>query len=138
MPHFKSISISGVLVGFVVIVATSIVLSILSPFIFSNLLKTGDWNVLITSAGPLSYALTVLFIASVFGVFICNKVASNNELINAILVVALYIAFTYWLSTSPSNMDKPYPQWFKVMSYLILAPGAIVGHYLSIKLNKNV
>ena len=133
----KSVNITGVLVGFLVVVAASIVLSILSPVIFTKLVQTGNINVLMTSTGPLSYALIILFISSAFGVFICNKVANSNKMINAILVVALYAAFSYWLSTSPSNRIKPYPHWYVVMSYIMLLPGAYAGHQVSIRLNKN-
>lgn len=137
MRQLKNISISGVLVGFIVVVATTIVLSILSPLIFSRLVQSGDMNALMTSMGPLNYALAVIFISSAFGVFICNKVANSNKLINAILVMALYAAFSYWLSTTPSNLNNPYPQWYVVMSYILLVPGAYVGYQISARLNKN-
>lgn len=137
LPLLRSISISGVMAGFIVMVATSIVLSIVSPLLFSDLVKTGDLDILLKSTGPLSYALVTLFVASVFGIFICGKVANSTKSINSFLVVVLYAAFTYWLSTSPSNIRNPYPEWYVAMSYLLMAPGAIVGHYLSVKLNKN-
>lgn len=124
----KSVSTSGVLAGFFVVVATSIMLSILSPFIFSKLVRTGDLDVLMTSAGPLSYALVVLFISAAFGVFTCQKVANSSKIINTTLVVLLYALFSYWLSNSPSNANNPYPQWYVLMSYVILVPGAFVGN----------
>lgn len=124
----KSISISGVIAGFLVVIATSIALSILSPLIFSRLVRTGDMDVLMSSAGPLGYALAVLLISSAFGVFICNKMANSSKIIYTTLVVLLYAAFSYWLSTSPSNVSNPYPQWYVLMSYVILVPGAYVGN----------
>ena len=77
-----------------------------------------------SSAGPLSYALAVLLISSAFGVFICNKMANSSKIINTTLVVLLYAAFSYWLSTSPSNLSNSYV----LMSYVILVPGAYVGN----------
>ena len=132
----KEISISGVLVGFVVVVATTIVLSILSPFIFSGLVETGDLDILVTSTGPLVYAIIVLFVATAFGVYAGNKVANSARVVNAILVVLLYAAFSYLLSTSASNKIKPYPLWYVVTSYAVLLPGAFVGHRLSARLSR--
>ena len=132
----RDISISGVLAGFVVVVATTIVLSILSPFIFSKLVMTGDMDILMTSTGPLSYALLVILVSSAFGAFICNKVANRGEIFNTFLVVLLYAAFSYWLSTSPSNLSKPYPQWYVWMSYLLLLPGAFTGYGIFVWLEK--
>ena len=128
MQSLKSLSPSGILAGFAVVVATTIALSIPSPFIFSQLVRDGDMDVLMTSPGPLGYALLVLFASSAFGVFVCNKVANGARIINPILVVTLYAAFSFWLSTTPSNQDNPYPQWYVILSYVLLAPGAWVGH----------
>lgn len=125
------------LVGFVVVVATSIVLSILSPIFFSQLVRSGEMDSLITNPGPLSYALAVVFISTSFGVLACSMVAQKARLINAVLVVVLYAAFTYWLSLSPSNQAKPYPDWYIWMSYIVLIPGAMLGHYASSKFVNN-
>lgn len=133
----RDISISGVLAGFVVVVATTIVLSILSPIIFAKLVQSGDMDVLLTSTGPLVYALMVIFVASAFGVYICHKVANSSTLINTILVVALYATFSYVLSTAPSNEIKPYPSWYVVATYVILIPGAYVGYQMAVRLNKS-
>ena len=133
----RDISISGVLVGFIVVVATTIVLSILSPFIFSKLVQTGDMDILLTSTGPLAYAIVILFVASAFGVFIGHKVANSSKLVNAVLVVILYAAFSYMLSTAPSNENKPYPPWYVVTTYVVLLPGAYAGHRLFVRLNKS-
>ena len=134
----KDISISGVLVGFVVVVATTIVLSIFSPFLFSSLVETGDLDILLKSTGPLAYALVVIFVATMFGVYAGNKVANSVKLINGVLIIVLYAAFSYMLSVSPSNKIKPYPLWYVVTSYVVLLPGAIAGHWLSTKLIKQV
>ena len=133
----KNFSISGVLTGFVVVVATSIVLSILSPIIFAKLVRTGDMDVLMTSAGPLGYSLAVLLISSAFGVFVCNRVANSRNIINPILVVLLYAAFSYWLSTTPSNANNPYPHWYVLTSYLLLVPGAYIGDRIYFWVSKN-
>ena len=137
MTQLKEISPVGVLVGFVVVVATSIVLSIFSPIFFSQLVRSGDMNSLVTSPGPLSYALVVIFISTAFGVLACSMVAQRTKLVNVVLVVALYGAFSYWLSLSPSNQAKPYPDWYILMSYIVLIPGAMVGHYASRTFVKN-
>lgn len=137
MDQVKEISVSGVLVGFVVVVATSIVLSIVSPLVFSGLVHTGDLDALVTHPGPLSYALVVIFISSAFGVFISIKVAEKTNWINVTLVIILYGAFTYWLSLSSSNQAKLYPDWYVLMSYVVLIPGAIVGYYSSKRFTKN-
>ena len=137
MNQIKEISISGVLVGFVVIVATSIVLSIVSPLIFSGLVRSGDMDALVTNPGPLSYSLIVIFISSAFGVFTSSKVAEKTSWVNMVLVIVMYGAFTYWLSLSSSNQAKPYPDWYVLMSYFVLVPGAIAGYYASKKFAKN-
>lgn len=137
MQQLKEISTVGVLVGFVVVVATSVVLPILSPIIFSQLLRSGDKDVLTTSAGPLGYALVVIFVAAAFGVLACSVVAQKARWINVILVIALYAAFTYWLSQSPSNLAKPYPNWYVLMGYVVLIPGAFAGHYASKRFAKD-
>lgn len=137
MSILKQIHISGVLVGFIVVVSTTIVLSIFSPLIFSKLAHSGDKSALLTNTGPLSYAIGVIFISTAFGVFICNKVAQRNKLVNGVLVIALYAAFTYWLSLSPSNRVKPYPDWYVFMNYVMLAPGALAGYSASKRFNKN-
>ena len=134
MAHMKEISISGVLSGFVVVVATTIVLSILSPIIFTKLVQSGDMDILLTSTGPLVYAVFVLLVSTAFGVFVCHKVAGSPFLVNTILVVVLYAAFSYLLSTAPSNEIKPYPLWYVVTTYLVLIPGAYVGHQLAVRL----
>ena len=125
------------LVGFVVVVATTIVLSILSPFIFSRLVQSGDMDILLTSTGPLVYAVVVLAASSAFGVFICHKVANSSKPANAVIVIVLYAAFSYMLSTAPSNEDKPYPPWYVVTTYVVLLPGAYAGHRLFVHLNKS-
>ena len=136
MNDLKAISVSGVLAGFVVLVATTIVLSILSPFLFADLVRSGDLDVLMTSPGPLAFALGVTFIASAFGVFVSGKVADKLHWINVILVIACYVAFTYWLSLSPSNQAKPYPDWYVLLSHAVLVPGAIAGYYAAKKFAK--
>ena len=132
-----AISISGVFIGFIVVVAASIVFSIFSPFIFSKLVQTGDLDVLMISTGPLVYALTVLFTAAALGVFICAKIANRANIVNSILVILIYAAFSYWLSTAPSNQNQPYPQWFVFLSYVLLVPAAGVGHQAFLWIHKN-
>ena len=133
----KGLSVAGILAGFVVVVATTIVLSILSPIIFTKLVQSGDMDILLTSTGPLVYALIVILVSSAFGVFICHKVADSPFLVNTILVVLLYAAFSYLLSTAPSNEIKPYPLWYVVTTYLVLIPGAYIGHRLAARILRN-
>lgn len=131
MLSLKSVSVPGVLVGFVTVVASSIVFSLLSLVIFSGLVESGGDDVLMTSTGPLSYALGVLAVSTVLGVVVCSKLSGMPSPVNTIGVIVAYGAFAYLLSRSPSNAARPYPEWFVVASYLILVPSAIVGHLLS-------
>lgn len=131
MGQLKAKGIAGALVGFVVVVASSIVLSLVSPLIFFRLVQSGDLDVLVTSPGPLAYGLAVIFISSAFGVFVCGMVAGKILWINAVLVIALYGGFTYLLSLSPSNQAMPYPGWYVLTSYIVMLPGALAGHYAS-------
>ena len=126
-----------VFLGFIVVVVTSIVLSLLNLVIFENLItKNAPLNILEVSTGPLIYSLAVIVISVIFGIFIAANMARYNSIYNAIGVVTLYVIFTYLISQSPSNMGK-YPQWYIVASYAVLIPALIVGHSLSAKLSKN-
>jgi len=133
----KKISPLGIFVGFITVVATSIVLSLLNLVIFSHLMtEIAPLNILYESTGPLMYALSVLFIAVVTGVLVASKLAKYNSLHNAVGVVILYALFSYWLSQSPSNIGK-YPEWFVFASYIVLLAAMFVGYFLSARVSKN-
>jgi hypothetical protein len=133
----KKISPLGIFVGFITVVATSIVLSLLSLVIFSYLMtKDAPLNILNVSTGPLMYSLVVLFAAVVTGVLVASRLAKYNSLHNAVGVVLVYALFSYWLSQSPSNMGN-YPEWFVFASYIVLVPAMFFGYFLSAKVSKN-
>jgi hypothetical protein len=133
----EKLSPLGVFLGFIVVVVTSIVLSLLSLVIFSNLItKNAPLNILEISTGPLIYSLAVIVISVISGIFVTANTAKYNSIYNAIGVVTLYVVFTYLLSQSPSNVGK-YPQWYVIAGYVVLIPALIVGHFSSNKINKN-
>ena len=137
MKLLKKVSPLGIFLGFVTVVATSIVLSMLSVVIFSDLLTDGaPLNILNVSTGPLVYSLLVVVLAVVVGILVASKLAKYNSLANAIGVVFVYGLFSYWLSQSPSNLGK-YPEWYVWASYLVLFPATLVGYYLSSWCSKN-
>ena len=131
MLPLNRISVAGILVGFVTVVASSIVFSLLSLFIFSELIEGGGDDVLMTAAGPLVYATAVLALSMILGVIVCSRLSKAVSLVNTIGLVIVYCAFSYMLSQSPSNLTMPYPDWFVAMKYAILFPAAFVGHILS-------
>lgn len=106
----------GVAVCFVTLVATTMVLSKFSLFLFAGLIEGGDENVLMTSVGPLSYALGVLVAVTVLGVWVCSRVAGSASLVDATRIIVLYAAFSYWLSQTPSGLEYPYTRWFEIAS----------------------
>ena len=127
----KKPSIAGILVGLVTVVACSIVFSLLSLALFAELVARGPDDILTTSTGPLLYAVCVLFVSVVLGIFVCARVAGRAARLDAALVVLLYAAFTYALSRSPSNLNTAYPAWFVLSQYLVLLPAAAVGHVVA-------
>jgi hypothetical protein len=131
-------NVLGVFVGFVTVVATSIVLSLLSLAIFTEMLtKNAPLDILTTSTGPLVYSLFALFVAIVVGVFVTSQLSKRVSIINSIAVVVVYGLYAYWLSQSPSNLEKPYPGWYVISSYVLLFPAALIGHLISEKMSKN-
>ena len=131
MKALEGVSVLGILVGFVMTVASTIAFSLFSIAIFANLIEGGSDDVLMTSTGPLLYALAVLALSVVLGVWVCSRVSKLFSVVNSLGVVAVYGTFSYLLSQSPSNLDNPYPMWFVVSSYVILVPSAALGHFLS-------
>ena len=72
----------------------------------------------------------VLFISVVTGVLIASKVSGYRSMFNAVGIVVIYALFSYLLSQSPSNLEKAYPTWFIICSYIVLLPSAVFGHYI--------
>jgi O-antigen ligase len=135
--YMGKVSFLGVFVGFIVVVATSIVFSLLSLAIFSFMItEDAPLNILSISTGPLVYSLFIIFVAAITGILIASKIAGYSSWPNAVGVVVLYTLFSYWLSQSPSNIGK-YPQWFVITSYILLIPSIFCGYYLSTKMSKN-
>lgn len=131
-------TILGIFVGFIAIIASSIVLSLLSIAIFSGLLtKDAPLDILMTSTWPLVYALIVIVISIIVGVFVSASLSKRTSLVGAFSVVILYGLFSYWISQSPSNLEKAYPYWYTISSYVILFPSAILGYFVTKKIGVN-
>lgn len=70
------------------------------------------------------------------GVWMAVKLARRRSIYNALGVALLYALFAYLLSQSPSNLENAYPQWFVIVSYVILLPAALLGHVMLGIINK--
>ena len=131
MISIKKLSFPAIFLGFISLVASTIALSFLNLIFFSGLLtKDASLDILLTSKGPLVFSLFVLFVSALTGLFVASRVAGYRSLLNSICVVFVYALFSYFLSQSPSNLEKPYPSWFTFSSYILLIPAVLIGHYI--------
>ena len=127
----------GIFVGYITAVATTIVLAILMLAIFSSMLtRSAPQDILMTSTGPLLYSLASLWVAIVVGVYVAAQLSQGARLANAVALAIVYALYSYWLSQSPSNLDRPYPDWYVISSYALLLPAALLGHLVASKLGK--
>lgn len=133
----KDISIKGIAVGSITVIATSIVLSILMPLVFIDFIKTGKLDVLITSFWPQIYTLGVVFVSGVFGIYIGSSAANKVKPVNSVAIILVSLLLTYIVNQPVSEFAKIYPTWVTISSYILCASSFFIGHYLSIKLITN-
>ena len=130
-------NVLGIFVGFITAVATTIVLAILMLAIFSPMLtRDAPQDILMISTGPLLYSLASLWVAISVGVYVTAQLSRRARLTNAVALAIGYALYSYWLSQSPSNLDRPYPDWYVISSYVLLLPAALLGHLVASKLAK--
>lgn len=127
----KNISIKAIAVGSITTIASSLVLSILMPFVFIDLVKTGKIDVLISSFWPQIYTLGLVLVSGIFGIYIGSVVANRVKWINSTAIVLVSFLLTYIINQPVSDYSNAYPVWFTVSSYLLCGSSLFIGHYLS-------
>lgn len=125
----KNMSFKGIVVGAVTVIATNIAFSILMPLVFSDLIRTGQLDVLIVSFWPQIYTLASFLISGVFGIYICSVVAHQASWPNAFGVTLISALMAFVMNQPVSEWSSAPPDWFTVASYLLLVPALVVGHY---------
>ncbi|WP_444932491.1 hypothetical protein [Microbulbifer sp. JTAC008] len=131
-------SLVGIFVGFIVALVTIMVLSFFSIFIFSYLIvDKAPMDILMTSVEPLVYSLFTIFVGIVIGIYLSAQISGSPNIVNAILVAAMYGGFMYYIGQSPSNLDKEYPIWYEIASNIVLVPSFIAGYFLTLKAKSN-
>lgn len=127
----QKLSIKGVVVGSITVIASSIVLSMLMPLFFVDLIKTGKLDVLITSFWPQIYTLGVVLVSGVFGVYISSVVANRASWLNSVGVILVSVLLTYIINKPTSEFTKAYPMWFSVLSYSLCFVSLVIGYFVS-------
>lgn len=128
---FQRFSAKGLAVGAVTVIATSIVLSVFMPLVFSDLVRTGQMDILIMSFWPQIYTLANLVVSGVFGIYICSVVAGKVSWENAFGVILISALMAFILNQPVSEWSSTPPTWFAVASYSLLVPTLVLGHLVA-------
>ncbi|XQW84057.1 hypothetical protein ACOYR1_13030 [Thalassotalea piscium] len=130
---FKDISIKGIAVGSLTVISTSVVLFMLMPLLFWDLIKTGKSDVLITSFWPQVYTLGVILISGVFGLYIGTVVANIARWINSMGIIIISLLITYIINQPVSEFASEPTLLFAISNYIACALSLLLGHFLSKK-----
>ncbi len=127
----QSLSVKGIVVGSITVLSTTLVLLILMPVVFMDLIKTGKSDVLITAFWPQIYTLGVVLVSGVFGIYIGSVVAAKVNWVNSLGVIIISVLLTYIINQPVSEFAEIYPTWVTILSYVLCATSLFIGHYLS-------